>query len=209
MVSSRQRRAARGVVAASVATLFALMSHLLGGGELPGVLGIAIPWVLSMPVCVILAGRELSLWRLSISIAFSQVLFHGLFVLGTPATGAALVSVNAGHGAHGAPVILSAVDPSAHTAAMHAHAPMWVWHSIAAALTIAALYWGEQALVRLRELAAETVRWVRRRFVIGSAAAPRWPALYRVSPGQSTAALSEDVQLMPLQRRGPPLPSVL
>lgn len=208
MLSSRQVRAARGAVAASVATFVALMSHLLGGGEIPGLLGIVVPWLLSLPVCMMLAGRRLSLWRLSISVAVSQVLFHVLFVLGTPSTDGPMVASHAGHGARGIETMPMPVtgDASVHTAAIHADPIMWVWHGIAAVVTIAALYRGEQTLSRLRDLASQTVAWVRRR--LATTVLP--PALSSpterlVSAIWSTASLSDGVELAPLRRRGPPL----
>lgn len=84
----RVPRALRGGAAGTVATVGALLSHLAGGGTLPAVLGIAVPWVLSLVVCVLLAGQRLSLLRLTIAVAVSQTLFHMLFVLGAPPTSA-------------------------------------------------------------------------------------------------------------------------
>ena len=45
MTSSREPlRLVRGAAAATVTTAVALTGHLLGGGELPALLGIAITW---------------------------------------------------------------------------------------------------------------------------------------------------------------------
>lgn len=206
MASSRQHRAVRGIAAASVATFVALLSHVLGGGDMPGVLGIAVPWALSLPACVLLTGKRLSLWRLSISVAVSQVLFHTLFVLDTPTTGAPMTT----HGAHGAQMAMPVADPSAHTAAMHADPTMWLWHGIAAAVTIAIVYWGEQALMRLRQLAAQTIAWARQVLTPMPAPIPAPAPVERlVSLYWSPASLSGDAALAPLRRRGPPLLNTL
>lgn len=46
---------------------------------------------------------------------------------------------------------------------MSADASMWLGHALAAVLTIAALYRGERLLIAVRDLAAQLIRWVRRR----------------------------------------------
>ncbi len=105
-------------------------------------LGIAVPWVFSFMICVLLAGRSLSLIRLSISVAVSQFLFHTLFVLGTVTpSGVATPHV------HGAPLVIPATVgvPEAVTA----DASMWLGHAIAALLTVAALHRGERLVLAL------------------------------------------------------------
>ncbi|MDR2997573.1 MAG: hypothetical protein LBU78_05595, partial [Microbacterium sp.] len=82
MRPSRRPAVIRGFAAASTATFVALAAHVTAGGAMPGPLGVLAPWLLSLMVCVLLAGRKLSALRLSISVIVSQLLFHGLFVLG-------------------------------------------------------------------------------------------------------------------------------
>lgn len=152
MHEARRGRTLRGLLAASVATFVALFGHLLGGGALPGFAGVAVPFALSLLVCVLLAGRRLSLVRLSLSVAISQTLFHSLFVLGTPGplTRSTAEAAGAAHAGHGGAVSLA--EPSVHLA--HAQPDMWAAHAIAAVLTIAALYQGErvlQAIVAVRD----------------------------------------------------------
>ena len=144
MSSTRSSIAARGAAAAALSTFVALLSHVAGGGETPGLLGIVTPLVLSTFVCVALAGRTLSLLRLALSVAASQFLFHSLFVLGaTPS--AAPGGEAMPHHAHTLTSSFEASEmPSAHLA--HAGAAMWVAHALAAVLTIAALYCAESAL---------------------------------------------------------------
>lgn len=142
MRSARSARATRGVIAATFATLVALISHVAGGGAVPGPIGVIAPLILSITICVMLAGTRLSLVRLSISVAVSQVLFHTLFVLGTTSAAPA-----AGH-THSV-----VIDPTAVAHGMHVGPTMWIGHTIAALITIAALYHAEvvaRAILGLR-----------------------------------------------------------
>lgn len=82
----RHRRTLRGTLAAVFATFVALTSHILGGGSFPTAMGVIVPLALSILVCVLLAGRRLSLPRLTVSVGISQTLFHLLFSLFTPVT---------------------------------------------------------------------------------------------------------------------------
>lgn len=199
MESSRQRHAVRGVVVAVLATFVALLSHVLGGGETPGWLGILVPLVLSLPVCVGLARWRLSLPRLVLSIGLSQFLFHALFVIGAP-SGAAAFSSPAGHGSHA--VVFVAGE--AATAAASGSLAMWLWHGVAAVVTIAAVQRGESALTRIRRTGARVLSWVAARIV---PAAPRPDATERPrlpAPAFSSASRSVGPSFSPLLRRGPP-----
>jgi hypothetical protein len=80
MSSARSIRTLRGVVAAALSTFVAPLAHIAAGGSMSGVLGIVVPLVFSTLVCVLLAGRRLSILRLSLSVAVSQVMFRTLFV---------------------------------------------------------------------------------------------------------------------------------
>ncbi|SDR80278.1 hypothetical protein SAMN04489752_0304 [Brevibacterium siliguriense] len=95
----RHRRALRGTLAAVFATFVALTSHILGGGSFPTAMGIIVPLALSTFVCVLLAGRRLSLPRLTVSVGISQTLFHLLFSLFTPhSSGSPTASAQSGGG---------------------------------------------------------------------------------------------------------------
>ncbi|ONI63545.1 hypothetical protein ALI44B_02255 [Leifsonia sp. ALI-44-B] len=166
MTSTRSARALRGALAAIASTFVALLSHVAGGGEVPGLLGILVPLVLATAVCVPLAGRRLSILRVSASVIASQMLFHVLFVLGSAgntsaasATGGVGHEGHGGHGSAAAPLLLAtpASGPSAGVPA-HAHAGMWAAHAAAAAVTILAIYQGERVVRRLRTLAVALVR---------------------------------------------------
>jgi hypothetical protein len=203
---ARRVRALRGGLAASSATFVALASHLAGGGQLPDLLGIVVPLLLSLPVCMAWSGR-LSLPGLSASVAASQLFFHVLFTLGTPRATAPAPSgsgMHAGHTGMSPPTSAQATGQAAELA--HADTTMWVWHAVAAVVTIVLLYRGELMLLGLRDLAVRTAAWLLRgRAVVEDAGSVVHPAL----PGVVAAAfraLHPGPQLSPLLRRGPPAP---
>ncbi|MFB9775910.1 hypothetical protein [Brevibacterium otitidis] len=176
---ARRRRLLRGSAAATAATLIALAFHVIGGGSLPNPLGVIVPLALSHPICIILAGRNLSLWRLSVSVAASQAIFHLLFLVFTgpaapgPATalerhmlhhgghgGPAGHGVLAGHGGHGGPVgaDVLAVAGGGHAGHDHSSLPMLAAHLAAGAITVAMIYWAETLLTRIGACARLLIR---------------------------------------------------
>lgn len=193
-MSSRSARVARGSIAAAFATTVALFSHVLAGGAMPGALGLVVPLVLSVMVCVLLAGRRLSLVRLSVAVALSQLLFHTLFVLGAPH---AATTVMPGH--HMTDMVLPAVVGGQHP--MTDPALMWLGHAIAAAITIAALYNAERVVVALASLAERFRVW----WGTVSAPAPVRVDRRSIDPGGTIVALPLlRVDLDSARRRGPP-----
>lgn len=197
MTSTRKPAVVRGIAASSVAIFVALAGHVSGGGDMPGPLGVLVPWVLSLMVCVLLAGRRLSLIRLALSVGLSQLLFHVLFVLGTVTPS----GVAAPH-VHGGPLVLPPGSGVAETVV--ADGGMWIGHAFAALVTIAALHRGERLILTLAALAAQAVRWVRRRVdavlarpSLPRARAPRVSALLRASAASALLAT--------LRGRAPPL----
>lgn len=156
MTESRKPAVVRGFAASSLAIFVALAGHVSGGGQMPGALGILVPWVFSFMICVLLAGRKLSLIRLGISVAVSQLLFHTLFILGTVAPS----GISVPH-VHGAPIVIPATGGMSE--AVTADASMWLGHGLAALVTVAALYRGERLILAVRDLAVQLVRWLRRR----------------------------------------------
>ncbi|MGO1316744.1 MAG: hypothetical protein ACTMIR_06895 [Cellulomonadaceae bacterium] len=212
MGASRKVRVVRGAVTASAATFVALLAHLTGGGALPGLLGVVVPLVLSLSVCALLAGRRLSPWRLTVSVAISQALFHLLFVLGTPAVvPASTYPGHTGHTVHTVmdtvtdPVTQSVTHTTSHAAGLlHLDATMILWHGLAAITTIIALSQGERALLRLRELTSQLAARARRRLPV--AVAPILLPLARpVSWAESQLVATCAPELSPWRRRGPPL----
>lgn len=168
---------------------------------MPGVLGIVVPWLFSFMICVLLAGRSLSLIRLTFSVAVSQFLFHTLFVLGTVTPS----GVSPAH-VHGAPLVIPATPglPEAVTA----DASMWLGHALAALLTVSALYRGERLIVAVRNLAVQLGRWLRRRvdhvLVLPALRLPR--ALRGIFDVARTGDL---VRLATLRGRAPPLSAAI
>lgn len=185
MTQARGQRARRGSAAAVFATFVALTSHVIGGGAMPTPMGLLVPLALSTLVCVLLAGRRLSLPRLSLSVLVSQSLFHLLFTVFTPMAGTSgptnAVERHAMHhggagpmsgsmaGAHGsmsgAPGAMSGMPgsmSSSGTDAMAAHShtspAMLAAHLVAAVLTIAMVYWSEVLPERIGSFVRLVVR---------------------------------------------------
>lgn len=196
MRTSRRLRLLRGVAAATVANVAALTSHVWGGGAMPGMLGIVVPWLLSFMMCTLLSGIPLSIIRLILSVAVSQALFHALFVLGAVAPSGGLAPHS-----HG-PLVL----PASGASVLVPQEPgMWIAHAGAAAITVLLLHRGEQLVRAVVRIAASIAGWLART-VIDGAVRPvppsprRWaviPAPRRVEPG-----------LTALRRRGPPSPVI-
>ncbi|MCJ1708858.1 hypothetical protein [Microbacterium sp. VKM Ac-2923] len=184
----------RGIAAAAVATFLATVSHASVGTQPPPALNVAIALCLAAPVCVTLAGRSMSWWRLSAAVVLSQALFHGLLALDLSGDGAAV-----GGGHHGGAAAL--FDAAAtHEVAVHAaHAPwMWAAHALAAVVTIVALGRGEravQAIVRFVIAALSMMRPVR-------GLGPRTDAV-PAAPAPLLLTTPMTV-LSPMRHRGPP-----
>ena len=168
---------------------------------MPGALGIFVPWVFSFMICVLLAGRSLSLVRLGLSVAVSQFLFHTLFVLGTITPS----GISSPH-VHGAPLVLPLTDAVPEVVA--ADASMWVGHGLAALLTVLALYRGERLILALRELAVRLVRWVRRRVDL-VLVRPRLADASRLRGRFEVAHATDLVRLATLRGRAPPLSAAI
>ncbi|BBE24646.1 hypothetical protein MN0502_35290 (plasmid) [Arthrobacter sp. MN05-02] len=73
-------RLVRGVLCAVLAVFLAGASHAVAGGTVP-VLAVLLSFPLGALVCVILAGRQLSLPRVALGVGISQAVFHFLFDL--------------------------------------------------------------------------------------------------------------------------------
>lgn len=197
MRSSRSARLVRGSIAAGFATFVALFAHVASGGLMPGLLGIAAPLLLSLMVSVLVSGRRHSLPRLSISVVVSQLLFHSLFVLGTPST--AVVST----GGHHATIL---VIPASAGAASDPGLLMGMGHALAALVTIAALALAEQTMVALAAVLTRFRRW----WTGMTETAPLAPVrriTVTVGTTLPTALLHLDLDVA--SRRGPPaLPAI-
>jgi len=189
-----------------VATFAALVSHVSAGGQIPGWLGIAVPLILSVMVCTVLAGRKLSAVKLTVAVLVSQLLFHALFVLGTVSSVASGAMPLGAH-AHALMPTAPVSDPA--TPMAHTDATMWLMHGLAALVTVGALYRGERAVLRLRAVTAEFAGWMRRRLVLAVPVpflTPFTLVATDTSPGWHVASAPH---LTVLRRRGPPLSCVL
>ncbi|NYF09585.1 mannose/fructose/N-acetylgalactosamine-specific phosphotransferase system component IID [Leifsonia sp. AK011] len=191
MVISRATHVAKGLSAAAIATFVALFGHVAGGGDIPGVWGFVAPLVLSAAVCVLIAGRKLSLVRLAMSVLVSQVLFHFLFVLGGSSSGTAVASTHEHHGTTATLVV------------SHATTSMGVGHVLAAVVTIAALYFGERVIRSLARIVRLLAARMLRPFAVPApstiAPAAAVPAAWRIF---TPLALDHAASTAP--RRGPP-----
>jgi hypothetical protein len=153
-MTTRWARLARGLIAAIVSLFVAACSHALAGGALPATAGLALCLAFSGAACVLLAGKTLSLARLSAAVALSQLLFHGLFSLLADAPLSTPSSAEAGMH-HGGAVALQLATATATVPPMSADADlrMWLGHAFGAIVTVAVLSLGERAFWALARLA--------------------------------------------------------
>ncbi|WP_297082710.1 hypothetical protein [uncultured Demequina sp.] len=193
---STSQRLTRAALAAAVSTFVALASHVLGGGSSPSAAGVVVPLVLSFAICMQLAGKALSLWRLGIAVTASQALFHTLFVLGSGGT----VVSGGGHSHHGGDLTVTAMDTAAHGA--HGGGLMTAAHIAAAILTTAALHRAEWLLER----ASRGLAWLAAR-LLPQALPTASPVVTSVRmPARASAPVSvRDVARGVRSLRGPPV----
>lgn len=183
------------------ATVVALVSHVLAGGQVHGLLGVMLPLSISVLVCTLLSGRRFSLFRLSIAVAFSQFFFHGLFSMGSGQSGSMAMLTSAGHDhlMHGTVTAASSDVVSAHGA----HDGFMTFaHIVAAIATILVLHRSESVLFTLSDLAALfflNALW----FLVAAFCFPlveRRPQFSRTEP----PALVSAAYASCVARRGPP-----
>lgn len=183
------------------ATVVALVSHVLAGGQVHGLLGVMLPLSISIMVCTLLSGRRFSLFRLSIAVAFSQFFFHGLFSMGPgqPGSMAMLTSTGHDHLMHGTVIAASGNAVAGH--GTHDGSMMFA-HIVAAIGTILVLHRSESILFTLSDLADLfflKLLW----FLVVAFRFPlveRRPQFSRTEP----PALVSAVYVSCVARRGPP-----
>ena len=148
-MTARAARLVRGWAGAFAATAVAAASHVLGGGAAPEPALVLFCLAISGMVSCLLAGRGLSLPRLSTAVVFSQGLFHLIFSFGSAP---AAVGAGSGHAHHAGPSLTETGTAAAAAASAPAHGLlMWVSHALAAAATVWIIAHGERTLVRLIE----------------------------------------------------------
>ncbi len=196
---SRAVRTARGAFGAFAATLLAAASHSLAGGVVTPLAVIATT-LFALPLCVLLAGKTGSLWRLSLAVLTSQFLYHwsfsGLGAAQLGASGATAEPVSP-HAAHlGLAVPLSFTPETASVDA----AGIWMWaaHGLASVLTIALIHRGERAVLRL----VHTLRSAVPVHVPTAVRLPARPAILEFFTALPSQA--EQVFLSAISHRGPP-----
>jgi hypothetical protein len=149
-VNARWTRVVRGLLAASMSTFVAAFSHAVSGGGAPSVAALSLAVAFSSIVCVALAGRGLSLWRIGASVAASQILFHTLFSLIAAPTARATATA----GAHSGHDMTAMFSPGSAASDVSIDAAMLAGHIVAAVVTFAAIVWGERAARGLATTAA-------------------------------------------------------
>lgn len=193
-MSTRWARVTRGLLAASFATAIAAVSHFLAGGGTPNGVSIALVFAFSALVCIALTGRQLSLLRMSLAVAVSQMAFHVSFATIGGATGHV---VSGGH--HSVPSIV--LNSSVLESSIEHHTSGWMWlaHALAAVATIVVLRRGEAAFWGMRDTAL-------RFFAVAFTLVP----VVRVSPRTAPVVVHVEAPrhfvflLGSLQHRGPP-----
>lgn len=223
MTNSRWARFTRGWFVAAFSVFVAALSHSFAGGATPSWLAVALALAFASMLSIALSGRSrpasargtgrAGIAGTVLSVAGSQLIFHGLFsLLGTPvgaaaATPAAALGTHAGHQLSPAQIAtqLAALSPQGGSLLPSAHHDAWMLlgHTIAGLLTIAAVLRGEQALRGLAGTAGLALRGLALRPIvivpIPDVAPPR--------PLVNTAWIPRplDVVHAALRHRGPPL----
>ncbi len=193
---SRAVRTVRGALGASSATIFAAASHALAGGQVT-LIALVATTVLALPLCVALAGRIASVWRLSLGVAASQLLYHWSFA-GLGAANGSATTLSAESSAHAHHLGVATFMP-ALTEAGSAGWAMWIAHAFAAIATIALLARGERAILGL-------VTLFDRLLLVAPGSPVTLPALRVPRSGISRSHTLRDrlMSLSAISHRGPP-----
>ena len=201
---NRAVRTARGAFAALATTLLAAASHGIADGVITP-LSVVATVLLALPLCVMLAGKVGSLWRLSLAVVPAQFVYHWSFAgLGTAtlsaSDGGLVVSPHAAHLG-----MISASFPSITTltsevaAAGAAETLMWASHAVSAVATIALLHRGERAAIHLMQVLRNTMPVV----LPLTVQVPSRPAIR--TPYRAPAEPARQIFLSVISHRGPPI----
>jgi hypothetical protein len=192
---TRQLRALRGATAATIAVLFAAVSHTIGGGSAPSVAILLGVSALAWPLTTALVGRGLRPAGLASAVIVTQMALHTVFAL-TSGSGASTGAVPQSLAAHQhGQIVMDAAGAFAQV--VLPTPPMLAAHTIAAVACFLALFAGERML---RAIAAWTLRLLERATATapGSTSVPR--AIFVLAP----APLFRIGRGL-VRRRGPPL----
>ena len=200
-MTTRWARFARGWIVAVVSTFVAALSHTVGGGAVPGLLAVVVSLAFAGIVSIALSGRTLSTWRLTAAVLVSQLIFHGLFSLGS--AGGTLVTTDAAsaHANHAGSIAVSALPAGTMSGTDHG-LMMTLAHVLAAVVTVIALRFGERAFWGLFTTAAVALTALVKVIVLTPI-----PNIPRSIPALSTFLPPRDllVLLSPMRHRGPPV----
>jgi len=200
-MTTRWARFARGWIVAVVSTFVAALSHTVGGGAAPGLLAVVVSLAFAGIVSIALSGRTLSTWRLTAAVLVSQLIFHGLFSLGS--AGGTLVTTDAAsaHANHAGSIAVSALPAGTMSGTDHG-LMMTLAHVLAAVVTVIALRFGERAFWGLFSTAAVALTALVKVIVLTPI-----PNIPRSIPALSTFLPPRDllVLLSPMRHRGPPV----
>lgn len=201
---SRAARTARGAFGALTATLLAATSHACAGGAVTP-LAVLATALFALPLCVLLAGKMGSLWRLSLAVVTAQFIYHWSFSglgLATPSLASSsspgsLSEPVSPHAAH-LGMLPSAFFAADTTPAFVADAWMWAAHALAAVLTIALVHRGERAAMHLIQVLRDAVP-VRVPAAVSLPARPAILDFFTASPSRAQPNF-----LSAISYRGPP-----
>jgi len=200
-MTTRWARFARGWIVAAVSTFVAALSHTVGGGAVPGLLAVVVSLAFAGIVSIALSGRTLSTWRLTAAVLVSQLIFHGLFSLGS--AGGALVTTDAAsaHANHAGGISVAGLPAGTMSGTDHG-LMMTLAHIVAAVVTVVALRFGERAFWGLFTTAAVALTALVKVIVLTPI-----PNIPRSIPALSTFLPPRDllVLLSPMRHRGPPV----
>jgi hypothetical protein len=199
-MTTRWARVARGCVAAVFSVFVALLSHLIVGGTRPSAFALVACVVLATLACVALAGKRMSLPRLSMSVGFSQILFHGFFSLWSTSA----MPNDGRHHPVGGQMLMTVTSLPAPAQPMATDPGMWLAHAIAAVITIAALLHGETAFWGLFQIAQVWIAALTSRPARG----PLPSGMHPVPVAAVPTFLPRDLVLFlsSMRHRGPPRP---
>jgi len=184
---TRAMRVLRGSAAAGFATFTAALSHVLAGGVAPSFFGIAVSLIIAITLCTLLAGRTVSLIRLSVAMLASQAMYHTLF---------SSMLAPAGIAHHD----MSAMAFTFTSNSASADSVMSLSHVAAAAVTIVMFRYAEGAFWGL----LTTARLFFARLFGAGAVSARTVLEFRVLPVNTPLAVFVFRFLSTMRYRGPP-----